>query len=79
VTTAKVYIPVAIGHEGFDGSTASNMLRFFLGGLLCVLIVNAHMELIQPLPFRSQYDPLNTESKDWSMTNPLLASGMLFP
>jgi hypothetical protein len=55
------------------------MLRFLSAGLLYALVVNAHMELIQPLPFRSQYDPLNIEiMKDYSMTNPLLASGMLF-
>jgi hypothetical protein len=53
------------------------MFMFGFGCLLYALAVNAHMELIQPLPFRSKHDPLNLEI-DWSMTNPLLADGMFF-
>jgi hypothetical protein len=51
------------------------MFMFRFGCLLYALAVNAHMELIQPLPFRSKHDPLNVDI-DWSMTNPLLADGM---
>jgi hypothetical protein len=53
------------------------MFMFLFCCLLSALIVNAHMELIQPLPFRSKHDPSNLEI-DWSMTNPLLANGTFF-
>lgn len=40
----------------------------------------AHMEMKEPLPFRSKYNPKNTDANiDYSMTAPLDASGSNFP
>lgn len=36
----------------------------------------AHMEMVNPYPFRSKHNPANQGGPiDWSMTNPLDASG----
>ncbi|GAA6064109.1 hypothetical protein JCM10212_002486 [Sporobolomyces blumeae] len=58
-----------------------SFVRFALTALLSsALVVEAHMELLYPLPINSKYDPQTLEAnKDYSMTSPLLADGSNFP
>jgi hypothetical protein len=47
---------------------------------LNVGLVVAHMEMSQPLPMRSQYDPtIPEELKDYNLKSPLDANGDNFP
>lgn len=43
-------------------------------------VVNGHMEMISPFPFRSKYNPAVTaDDRDYSMTSPLNKTGIDFP
>ncbi|CCD54857.1 carbohydrate-Binding Module family 18 protein [Botrytis cinerea T4] len=51
-----------------------------LGAVLCASVINAHMSLTWPLPFRSKLNPNSVQSQiDYSITAPLEASGSNFP
>ncbi|TGO15410.1 hypothetical protein BTUL_0040g00160 [Botrytis tulipae] len=51
-----------------------------LGAVLCASVINAHMSLTWPLPFRSALNPNAVQSQiDYSITAPLAASGANFP
>ncbi|KAF5878708.1 putative carbohydrate-binding module family 18 protein [Botrytis fragariae] len=51
-----------------------------LGAILCASVINAHMSLTWPLPFRSALNPNAAQSQiDYSITAPLAASGANFP
>ncbi|KAF7958431.1 hypothetical protein EAE96_001979 [Botrytis aclada] len=51
-----------------------------LGAVLCASVINAHMSMTWPLPFRSALNPNAVQSQiDYSITAPLAASGSNFP
>ncbi|TGO69398.1 hypothetical protein BOTNAR_0011g00130 [Botryotinia narcissicola] len=51
-----------------------------LGAVLCASVINAHMSMTWPLPFRSALNPNAVQSQiDYSITAPLAASGANFP
>ncbi|TGO27433.1 hypothetical protein BPAE_0042g00460 [Botrytis paeoniae] len=51
-----------------------------LGAVLCASVINAHMSITWPLPFRSALNPNAVQSQiDYSITAPLAASGANFP
>lgn len=54
-------------------------MKSFLVALVSLLATSsAHMEVTNPAPFRSRYNPYTTDI-DYSMTNPLSSSGSDFP
>ncbi|KAF7913844.1 uncharacterized protein EAF01_000250 [Botrytis porri] len=51
-----------------------------LGAILCAFVINAHMSMTWPLPFRSALNPNSVKSQiDYSITAPLEATGANFP
>ncbi|TGO62206.1 hypothetical protein BCON_0021g00190 [Botryotinia convoluta] len=51
-----------------------------LGAVLCASVINAHMSMTWPRPFRSALNPNAVQSQmDYSITAPLAASGANFP
>ncbi|KAH8168763.1 hypothetical protein LIA77_10889 [Sarocladium implicatum] len=53
-------------------------LLFFLIAAALLSLASAHMEMTNPAPLRSKYNPFTTDV-DFDMTNPLKTDGSNFP
>ena len=57
----------------------SVLATLFAAGQLLFLTVQAHVEMQNPIPFRSKFLLPNGPNTDFSMTSPLNADGSNFP
>lgn len=82
-STSKKKLTPVIHFTGTLVTVGSFIMLFIKTAATVVIglatVINGHMEMKSPPPFRSKYNPYTGSDIDYSMTSPLLSSGSDYP